>query len=295
MERIGFVGLGVMGKPMARNLLKAGYPLVVHNRSRGPVDELVGEGATQASSSKEVAERSDIVITILPDSPDVELVVLGSDGINGGVRSGMLYIDMSTIAPAVSRKIYDTLRLKGVESLDAPVSGGDVGAREGTLSIMVGGTEEAFQRALPLFKVLGKSYIHIGDCGAGQVTKACNQIVVAQTIQAVVEAMTLARKTGVDPAKVREALLGGFAQSRILDLHGKRILERNFQPGFKVRLHRKDLAIALQTGREVSLPLSGTAQTAEMMNALIAQGKGDLDHSALALLVEQLGEVKIED
>jgi len=292
MERIGFIGLGVMGQPMARNLLKAGYSLVVHNRSRAAVDELAGEGAAPASSAREVAEKSEVVITMLPDSPDVEAVVLGPEGIIEGVRSGQLYIDMSTIAPATSRRVYEALKQKGVDALDAPVSGGDVGAKSGTLSIMVGGTEEAFHKAQPLFEVMGKNIVLIGGPGAGQVTKACNQVVVALTIQAVAEAMTLARKAGVDPARVREALLGGFAQSRVLDLHGQRILDRNFRPGFRVKLHRKDLAIALQTGREQSLPLPATAQAAEMMNALLAQGKGDLDHSALALLVEQLGGVE---
>lgn len=290
MERIGFIGLGIMGKPMALNLLKAGYPLVVHSRSRGLVDELAREGATPVSSPKAVAEASDAVITMLPDSADVELVVLGTDGVNEGVRSGMLVIDMSTIAPATARKVSEALNAKGVESLDAPVSGGEVGAKEGTLSIMVGGTEGAFQRALPLFQVLGKNVVYMGGPGAGQVTKACNQVVVGLTIQAVSEALILAEKAGVDPAKVREALLGGFAQSRILDLHGKRIIERNFQPGFKLRLHRKDLGIALQTGHELSVPLFATAQAAALMDALLAQGKGELDHSALALLVEQLAQ-----
>jgi 2-hydroxy-3-oxopropionate reductase len=275
-----------MGKPMARNLLKAGYPLVLHNRSRGAVDELASEGATPASSPKEVAEKSDVVITMLPDSPDVELVVLGREGIIEGVRPGMLFIDMSTVAPATARKVYEALHAKGIECLDAPVSGGEIGAREGTLSIMVGGTERAFQRALPFFQKMGKNIVHIGDPGAGQVTKACNQVVVALTIQAVSEALILARKAGVDPAKVREALLGGFAQSRILDLHGKRILEHNFQPGFKLKLHRKDLGIALQTGREFSVPLFATAQAAELMDALLAQHKGELDHSAMALFLE---------
>jgi len=279
---------------MARNLIKAGYSLTVHDINRAAVDELAGEGAAPLSSAGEVAEKSDVVITMLPDSPDVEAVVLGPEGIIKGVRSGQLYIDMSTIAPATARKVYQALKGKGVDALDAPVSGGDVGAKSGTLSIMVGGTEEAFKRAGPLFEVMGKNIVLIGEAGAGQVTKACNQVVVALTIQAVAEAMTLARKADVDPAKVREALLGGFAQSRILDLHGQRILDRNFQPGFRVRLHRKDLAIALQTGREQSLPLPATAQTADMMDALMDQGKGDLDHSALALLVEQLGGVEID-
>ncbi|MFH1240924.1 MAG: 2-hydroxy-3-oxopropionate reductase [Pseudomonadota bacterium] len=288
MEKIGFIGLGIMGRPMARNLMKAGYPLVVHNRSRGPVDELSGEGATPAFSPKEVAEKSDIVITMLPDSPDVDLVVTGPEGVLEGVRSGMLFVDMSTIAPATTRKICRAFHGKGVKCLDAPVSGGEVGAKEGTLSIMVGGPVEAFERALPLFQVMGKNIVHIGETGAGQVTKAFNQIVVAVTIQAVSEAMTLAKKAGVDQEKVRDALLGGFAQSRILDFHGRRILERNFKPGFKLKLHRKDLGIALQTARELSMPLFATAQVAELMNSMIAMDKGELDHSALALLAETL-------
>ncbi len=289
MEKIGFIGLGIMGKPMARNLIKAGYPLVVHNRSRAAVEELASEGASPAETPKEVAEQCDVVITMLPDSPDVEQVVLGSNGVAAGVKAGMLFIDMSTIAPGTARNVNETLKAKEVASLDAPVSGGEVGAKEGTLSIMVGGTEAAFKRARPIFEVMGKNIVLIGEAGAGQVTKACNQIVVGVTIQAVSEALILARKSGVDPAKVREALLGGFAGSRIMELHGQRIIDRTFQPGFRIRLHRKDLAIALQTGREVSLPLMLTSQVAELMNALIARGDGDLDHSGLAHLLEQLG------
>lgn len=288
MEKIGFIGLGIMGKPMAKNLIKAGYPLVVHNRSQGAVEELIGEGATSAASPREVAELSDLVITMLPDSPDVEQVVLGEAGVVEGIRPGALFVDMSTIAPATTEKIYKILKEKGVESLDAPVSGGEVGAKKGTLSIMVGGQEDAFKRALPVFEVVGANMVHIGKPGAGQITKACNQIVVAVTIQAVAEAMTLAKKAGIDQEKVREALLGGFAQSRIMDLHGKRAIDHNFQPGFKVKLHRKDLGIALQTARELSLPLFTTAQVAQFMDALLAMGKGDLDHSALILLLEQL-------
>jgi 2-hydroxy-3-oxopropionate reductase len=289
MERIGFIGLGIMGKPMARNLIRAGHPLVVHNRSQGAVKELAGEGATAARSPKEVAEQSDVVITMLPDSPDVYQVVLGTKGVVEGVRPGMLFVDMSTIAPATAREVYAALKAVKVRSLDAPVSGGEVGAKQGSLSIMVGGEPEAFERAMPIFKVLGKNIVRIGDAGAGQVTKACNQIVVGLTIQAVAEALMLAKRSGVDPARVREALLGGFAQSRILDLHGQRIIDSAFEPGFKIRLHRKDLGIALQTGRDLSLPLLSTAQVAELMNSLIARGDGDLDHSALALLLDQMG------
>jgi 2-hydroxy-3-oxopropionate reductase len=291
MEKIGFIGLGTMGKPMAQNLLKAGYKLIVHDCIRGPVNELAAAGADMAASAKEVAGKCDVVITMLPDSPDVESVVLGTNGVLEGIRKDMLFIDMSTIAPATARKVFDAMKTKGVEALDAPVSGGQVGAVQATLSIMVGGSEQAFQRAMPIFQAMGKNIVYIGKPGAGQVTKACNQIVVAQTIQAVAEAMTLAKKCGVDTAKVRDALLGGFAQSRILDLHGKRILERNFEPGFRVELHRKDLNIALQTAREMAIALPVTAIIAENMNALIAQGDGKKDHSALALLVERMANI----
>jgi 2-hydroxy-3-oxopropionate reductase len=292
MEKIGFIGLGTMGKLMALNLLKAKYKLIVNNRSQPAVKELSSAGADTATSAKDVALNSDVVITMLPDSPDVEKVVFGIDGLIEGIREGMLFIDMSTITPATARKIDEAFKSKGVEALDAPVSGGEVGAQQATLSIMVGGREKAFQRALPIFEVVGKNIVHIGPSGSGQVTKACNQIVVAQTIQAVAEAMTFAKKSGVDQSKVRDALLGGFAQSRILDLHGKRILERNFEPGFRVELHRKDLNIALQTAKEIALSLPATALIAENMNALIAQGDGKKDHSALTLLVERLANIK---
>jgi 2-hydroxy-3-oxopropionate reductase len=292
MERIGFIGLGIMGKPMTRNLLKAGYPVVVFNRSQGAIAELVSEGASSAVSPKDVAEQTDVVITCLPDSPDVEAVVLGSNGVIEGVRSGMMVIDMSTIAPATSRKLYAALAEKGVQALDAPVSGGDIGAQQGTLSIMVGGDESAFERALPILQAMGKNIVHIGATGAGQVTKACNQIVVALTVQAVAEALTLAKKSGVDGAKVREALLGGFAQSRVLEVHGKRMLEGRFEPGFKLNLHRKDMNIVLQTGHELNLPLLGSSQVTGLMDALLAQGKGELDNAALIGLYEMLGGVE---
>ncbi len=288
MERIGFIGLGIMGKPMTRNLLKAGYSIVVYNRSQTAIDELVNAGAVAATSPQQVAAQSDVVITCLPDSPDVERVVLGENGILSGARAGMLLIDMSTIAPATSRKLYETLKQHEIQAIDAPVSGGDIGAQQGTLSIMVGGELSAFDRARPILQAMGKNIVHIGEAGAGQVTKACNQIVVAMTVQAVAEALSLAKKSGVDAAKVREALLGGFAQSRVLEVHGKRMLESSFAPGFKLDLHRKDMNIVLQTGREVGLPLLGSAQVAALMDALIAQGKGELDNAAIVTLYEQL-------
>jgi 2-hydroxy-3-oxopropionate reductase len=287
-QRIGFIGLGLMGKPMAHNLLKAGYPLTVFNRSCAPMEELAIAGARLANSPLEVAQQSDVVLTCVSDSPDVEAVVLGENGILAGAAPGMLYIDNSTIAPATARQVYTALKTKGVDALDAPVSGGDIGAQQGTLSIMVGGDEAAFSRALPILQAIGKTIIHVGAAGAGQVTKACNQIVVALTVQAVAEALTLAQKSGVDPAKVRDALLGGFAQSRVLEVHGQRMIDRTFQPGFKLDLHRKDMNIVLQTGKDLNLPLFGAAQITELMNALIAQGKGDLDNSALITLYETL-------
>jgi 2-hydroxy-3-oxopropionate reductase len=288
MERIGFIGLGIMGKPMAGNLLAAGYPLTVCNRSRGPVDELAVHGASPADSPREVAAASDVVITMLPDSPDVEQVVLGMDGVAEGIARGALYIDMSTISHAMSRNIALVMLERGVDAIDAPVSGGQPAAESGELSIMAGASEDALQRASPIFGVLGKTTTHIGPAGAGQVAKAANQIVVALTIQAVAEALVLARKAGVDPGRVRGALLGGFAASRILDLHGERMLEGRYAPGFKLHLHRKDLAIALQLGREDHASLLATAQAAELMDGLLAQGLGDLDHSAMAMFYEQM-------
>ncbi|EYB69123.1 2-hydroxy-3-oxopropionate reductase [Deinococcus phoenicis] len=287
-ERIGFIGLGIMGLPMARNLMKAGYSLTVNNRGPEAEQALAAEGAQVARTAREVAEQSDIVITMLPDSPQVEEVVLGENGVAEGLKPGGLYIDMSSIAPSTAQKVAEALKAKGADALDAPVSGGEVGAQQATLSIMVGGSEDAFERARPVFEAVGKNIVYIGGPGAGQVTKICNQIVVALTIQAVAEALTLARKSGVDAAKVREALLGGFAQSRILDLHGQRILDGNFKPGFRIHLHRKDLRLALEAGREQAVPLFATANAAELMNSMIAQGMGDLDHSGLAALYAKL-------
>lgn len=287
MEKIGFIGLGIMGRPMALHLLKAGYTISVLEKNKAS-KELVAAGAQAFATPAAIAQNSDVVITMLPDSPEVVTIVSGQDGLLEGIRQGALFIDMSTIAPATSKNIYEWMQQKGAEALDAPVSGGQSGAESASLSIMAGGTEQAFQRALPLFQAMGKNIVHIGEPGAGQMTKACNQLIVGMTIQAVAEAFTLAGKAGVDLVKMREVLLGGFAQSKILDLHGKRIIERNFSPGFKIKLHRKDMNIALQAGREFSVPLYGTAQVAAHMDALLAQGKGELDHSAIALLIEQL-------
>jgi 2-hydroxy-3-oxopropionate reductase len=290
---IGFIGLGIMGKPMARNLLKAGYPLVVHNRSRPAVEELSKEGARAATTSKEVAERSEVIITMLPDSPDVEVVYTSEEGIFAGAKPGMLPIDMSSISPIIARKLGAEAKKLGCDMLDAPVSGGEAGAISATLSIMIGGEAAAVERAMPIFESLGKNIVHVGDTGAGQITKAANQMIVGTTIAIVSEALVLARKAGVDPAKVRQALLGGFAQSKILEAHGQKMLEHNFKPGFRIRLHDKDMKIALEAGFEYGVPLMVTGQVAQMISAMKAMGNGDLDHSALVKLTEELANTEL--
>jgi len=290
---IGFIGLGIMGKPMARNLLKGGYALVVHSRSRPPVEELGGEGAEIAASPQEVAARTQVVITMLPDSPDVEQVYAGERGVFAGAGPGTLLIDMSSISPVVARELALEAKRRGLDMLDAPVSGGEAGAIGATLSIMIGGEASAVERALPIFQLLGKNIVHVGHSGAGQVTKAANQIVVGVTIAAVSEALVLATKAGVDPAKVRQVLLGGFAQSRVLNAHGQRMLEHNFRPGFRVRLHEKDLNIALAAGGEYGVPLMVTGIVAQMMTAMRSMGRGDLDHSGLVTFIEELAKIDL--
>jgi 2-hydroxy-3-oxopropionate reductase len=287
MEKIGFIGLGIMGRPMAKHLLKAGHPLFILSSSAA-AEELKKEGAMLLETPAAVAKEADIIITMLPDSPEVESMVTGKGNLLEAMKPGTLLIDMSTISPAISIKLYNKLFEKEIEALDAPVSGGQTGAEAATLSIMVGGNESAFQRALPVFEKMGKNIVHIGKPGAGQTAKACNQVIVGMTIQAVAEALTLAKRSGVDVAKVRTALLGGFAQSKILDLHGQRIIDRNFKPGFKIKLHRKDMGIALQTGKDHLVPLPGSAVVASQMDAMIVEGQGDLDHSALALYLESV-------
>jgi 2-hydroxy-3-oxopropionate reductase len=290
---IGFIGLGIMGKPMAKHLLKAGYRLVVRDIVQAAVDELVAAGARSAPTAREVAAQSDVLITMVPDSPDVEAVAYGPDGALAGLRPGSIWADMSTISPVTSRKVAADAAKKGVAMLDAPVSGGEKGAIAATLSIMVGGPKDAFEAMLPIFQVMGKTIVHMGEAGAGQVTKAANQIVVALTIEAISEALVLASKAGVDPAKVRQVLLGGFCQSRILELHGERMIKREFAPGFKIRLHRKDLAIALNAGKEFGVPLPVTAQVHEMLNALIVAGDGELDHSAIVHYIESGAKAEV--
>lgn len=290
---IGFIGLGVMGKPMARNLLKAGYPLVVHNRSRTPVEELAAEGANPAFSPAEVASRSQVIITMLPDSPDVELVALGENGLIEGVSKGDVYVDMSTIAPTVAVKVAKAMGEKGVRCLDAPVSGGDVGAREGTLSIMVGGDEDVFKEVLPIFQVLGKTIVHCGPNGAGQIVKACNQIQVALNLIGMAEALVLGAKAGVDPAIVIKVLSGGLAQSRVMDIRGPRVIKRIFEPGFRSRLHYKDLNIIRETARAYGISLPASALAHELFGAMQAHGWGELDHSAVIRVIELLSDVEV--
>ena len=290
---IGFIGLGIMGKPMARNLLKAEYPLVVHNRSRAAVNELSREGAQAAESAKEVAGRSDVLITMLPDSQDVELVFTGEGGVFSGVKRGTLLIDMSSISPVVARRLAAEASERGCDMLDAPVSGGEAGAITASLSIMIGGKVSAVEAAMPILQTLGKNIVHVGDAGAGQVTKAANQMVVGTTIAIVGEALVLAAKAGVDPGKVRQALLGGFAQSKVLEAHGQKMLERNFKPGFRIRLHEKDMKIAVATGSEYGVPLLVTGVVGQIMTAMKGIGDGDLDHSALVKFVEELAKKEL--
>jgi 2-hydroxy-3-oxopropionate reductase len=285
-DRIGFVGLGIMGRPMARHLLDAGFPLTVHSRSPGPVDELAEAGASRAALPAEVAAASDVVVTMLPDTPDVEQVLFAADGVAAGAVAGSLVVDMSSIDPIPTRAFADRLAAQGVGMLDAPVSGGERGAIDATLSIMVGGAPEDVERAASLFAAMGSKVVHVGPSGAGQIAKACNQLVVAATIEAVAEALVLAERAGVDAAKVREALLGGFAGSKILEVHGLRMLDRAFEPGFRARLHRKDARIVLETANQVGAPVPSFEAVARQLDELVASGGGELDHSALFTLLE---------
>jgi 2-hydroxy-3-oxopropionate reductase len=285
-EKVGFIGLGIMGKPMAENLIGAGYDLALYNRTSEKADELAGDNATVAGSPREVAEQSDVVITMLPDSPQVEEVLAGPDGVLEGIREGALIVDMSTISPVVTEELAARVKEKGASMLDAPVSGGDVGAIEGTLSIMVGGSEEDFERARPLFEAMGKTITHVGESGAGQVVKAANQIVVALTIEAVSEALVLGSKAGVDPEKILDVLGGGLAGNKVMEAKREKMLGHSFDPGFRIELHHKDLGIALAAGREYGVTLPVTAVVDQMLETLKAKGRGDRDHSAILTLIE---------
>lgn len=288
-DRIGFIGLGIMGRPMASRLLGAGYEVTVWNRTASKAEALVQAGARRGASPRDVAARSDVTITMVADTPDVRAVILGPEGVIEGVRPGAVVIDMSTISPVATREIAESLAARGASMLDAPVSGGEKGAIEGTLSIMVGGNPEVFDRVLPILRTLGRNIVYMGDHGAGQVTKACNQLVLSLTILGVAEALALARKAGVDPSRVRAALLGGFAQSRVLELHGQRMLDGQFEPGFRTRLYHKDLGIVLQTGRALGMPLLGAGLAAQLYQVAMSRGLGELDYSVLGKVVAELG------
>ena len=291
--RVGFVGLGIMGRPMAINVMKAGHSMTVWARRAESMKPVVEAGATAAKSPAAVAAQSEVVFTMVSDTPDVEEMILGSQGIIHGAKPGTVVVDMSTISPVATRDIAAKLAAQEVEMLDAPVSGGDVGAIAGTLSIMVGGKPSVFERVRPLFECMGKNIVLIGGNGAGQVAKACNQIVAAVTLEAVSEALTLARRNGVDPAKVREAMLGGFAWSKVLEVHGGRMLSRDFKPGFKAKLHRKDLKIVTDTAAHFGLALPQSALIAQHLNALLGLGYGEDDSAGVVRVIERMaGEVR---
>ncbi|MBA7505369.1 2-hydroxy-3-oxopropionate reductase [subsurface metagenome] len=294
MAELGFIGLGIMGKPMASHLIAAGHTVHVCDLVLEPVKELCSLGATACSCCKDIAQDSDIIFIMVPDTPDVEVVLFGKDGVADGIRPASIVVDMSSISPIATKEFAKKLGNLGVKMLDAPVSGGQVGAEKGTLSIMVGGNREVFEQVKPYFELMGKNIVQVGENnGDGQTCKVANQIVVALTIEAVGEALLFASKAGADPRKVREALLGGFAQSRILELHGQRMIERSFDPGFRIRLHQKDLNLALQAARSLGLSLPNTSIAQELFNAVAAQGGSDLDHSAIVLALETLANHKV--
>ncbi len=293
MLKVGYIGLGLMGKSVARNILKAGCPLVVHNRSRAAVDELVAEGASAANSPREVAAQVDVVFTNLPDTPDVEKVVLGENGILAGAHAGLIYVDNSTIKPAAARRIAEELGRKNVFALDAPVSGGDIGAKNGTLTIMVGGEASALEKVMPIFLAMGKTVTHVGDAGAGQVAKAANQIMVAAQMVAMGELLVFSKKAGVDPRKVVEAIKAGAAQCWTLDVKPPRLFAGNRNPGFKAHMQLKDLKIILDTAREYDIPISGTVANAELFQQMIDFGMGELDNSAVVGVIEAKAGIEI--
>ncbi|MBP1740470.1 MAG: 2-hydroxy-3-oxopropionate reductase [Deltaproteobacteria bacterium] len=294
IRRIGFIGLGLMGRPMTKNLLKAGYDLTVYDINREAVKEVLGLGAKEASSPKEVAESVDAIMLSLPADSEVEEVILGKDGILDGGRPGSVLVDMSTISPLTAKRMAEVLEKQEMEMLDAPVSGGQEGAREASLTIMAGGKPEIFERIEPVLQKLGKNVTYIGGHGAGQVAKAANQIIVGLTIEAVAEGLVFAAKSGVDPEKVRKALLGGYAQSRVLELHGRRMTDRNFVPGGKVRSHKKDIEIVMSVARELGMYLPGTALLSHLWNAVASQGGLDWDHSSVIKVLEVMSQTEVK-
>lgn len=291
-QNIGFIGLGIMGRHMASHILEAGYPLFVNDINPAAVKELTAKGATACANSKEVAAKSDVVISMVPDSPDVEKVALGKDGIIESARAGLIYADMSTIAPVVAIQVAEELAKKGVRCLDAPVSGGEAGAKNAVLSIMVGGPKELFEEILPIFQVMGKTVTHCGKNGAGQTVKACNQIQVALNLLGMSEAFVLGTKAGVDPAVILQVLSGGYAQTRVMDVRGPRMIKGDFEPGFKSRFHYKDLNIIMETAKNLNVALPATAVAQQLFSALMAAGRGELDHSAVVTIIEDLAKVK---
>jgi 2-hydroxy-3-oxopropionate reductase len=290
--KIGFIGLGIMGTPMAGHLLKAGHQLFVYTRSKVPAD-IADSPATQCLSPKGVAERADIIITMVPDTPDVEKVLFGDNGVAEGLGAGKVVVDMSSISPVETKAFAQRIEALGSDYLDAPVSGGDVGARNATLSIMVGGKPAVFERVQPVFECMGKNITLVGDTGAGQTCKVANQIVVALTINAVAEGLLFAARAGADPAKVRQALMGGLATSRILEVHGERMIQRSVQPGFRIALHQKDLNLALGAAKQLNLALPATAQVQQLFSACIAHGGAGWDHSGIVRALEQLNHFEI--
>ena len=294
MAKIGFVGLGIMGKPMAGHLIKAGHEVSVYDLNSAPVQELSSKGASACKSNKEVAQKSEIIFIIVQDTPDVEAVLFGKDGLVEGLKPSSIVVDMSSISPIATKEFAKKLAGMKVKMLDAPVSGGQVGAENATLSIMAGGETEVFEKIKPYFQLMGKNIVHVGGNGDGQTCKVANQIIVALNIEAVSEALLFASKAGADPVKVRAALMGGFAHSRILELHGEKMLNRTFKPGFRIRLHQKDLNLALQSARSMGVSLPNTATAQELFNAVAAQGGIDLDHSAMVLALENLANHKVK-
>ena len=293
-EQIGFVGLGIMGRPMVRNLMKAGYSVTVYDIVSDAVEELASEGATPATSSDEVASKTDTIITMLPDSADSERAILGEGGVLAGAKKGSIIIDMSSIAPSMSQKICQECSKEGVEMMDAPVSGGEPGAINATLAIMVGGKQEIFDQCYDLLSVMGSNVVLTGDIGAGNITKLANQIIVAANIEALSEAMVLAQKAGVDPERVFNAIRGGLAGSTVMEAKAPMMLDRNFRAGFRIRLHQKDLRNVLQTAQELNVPLPVTALLQQMLGSLVNDGEQDLDHSAILHFLEKLSHVEVK-
>lgn len=287
MAQLGFIGLGIMGAPMALNLQKGGHKLFVCDR-RTPPQALIDGQATCCTSAKEVAKRADIIFIMVPDTPDVGAVLFGENGVAEGLSAGKIVVDMSSISPIETKEYAAKIKKLGCEYLDAPVSGGEVGAKAASLTIMVGGSQQAFDDVKPLFELMGKNITLVGDCGDGQVAKVANQIIVALNIAAVSEALVFAAKAGADPARVRSALMGGFASSRILEVHGERMIKRTFDPGFRIELHQKDLNLALEGARALSLALPNTASTQQLFHSMVANGEGGLDHSGLVRALERL-------